>query len=62
MKIATQLAGGIFFFSTYTIYTFSNKKFTVTRGLFFFIIIVSNGKFDNSMGVRKRTDWNLVRI
>ena len=28
----------------------------------FFIIFVSDGKFDNSMGVIKRTDWNLPRI
>ena len=28
----------------------------------FFIIFVADGKFDNSMGVTKRTDWNLPRI
>ena len=28
----------------------------------FFIIFVSDRKFDNSMGVRKRNDWNLPRI
>ena len=31
-------------------------------GFVFFIIFVSDGKFYNSMGFRKRTDWNLARI
>ena len=35
---------------------------SMRMGFVFFIIFVSDGKFDNLMGVRKRTDLNLPRI
>ena len=40
----------------------SSCRTVVIRWACFFIIFVSDGKFDNSTGVRKRTDWNLPHI
>ena len=44
----------------YNVFNVVNDEYE--NGACFFIIFVSDGKFDSSMGVRKRTDWNLPHI
>ena len=44
----------------YNVFNVVNDEYE--NGACFFIIFVSDGKFDSSMGVRKRTDWNLPLI
>ena len=57
----TDASTYFFYFYLFIYFFWLMQYWTSLSRACIFIIFVSDGKFDNSIGVRKRTDWNLPR-